>query len=663
MSDSQVSTSRPDAGNHDHSCLTAALEYAEMGWPVLPVYEPDDQGRCTCTKGPACASPAKHPRTRHGFKDATTDETKIHEWWEISPHANVAVATGSPSGLVVVDFDPRHGSDESSVQVQANYGPIPETLTCTTGGGGQHLYLACPGMSVRSRTGVLHGIDVRGESSYIIAPPSRHASGRLYKWIGDPEQEIAELTDRLAELFASSPKAPTRTQLSSERYVEGERNDRLFKHACLMTRHGLSADVVEREVVGLNARLCSLPLSEPEVHALVRSAVRYGGKNEPDDVEFHSALYREAVVAESIRFRTAAEIAKETPSKPDWIAEPWAAAGAVTAVDGKPKAAGKTTWLMGMIGCVLDGKAFMGEATKQTGVVYLTEEGQATFREALHRAGLLGRDDLHVLHRGDAWSVPWPQVVRAAVNKCREVGAGLLVVDTVAPFAGLKGDKENNAGDQQEAFEPLAWARDQGLAVIANRHERKSSGDVGDSARGSNAFTAAADVIISIRRPEGNCKPTIREIHALSRFSETPDKLTIELTDDGYEVRDSAAVSVGQAEDTILTIAPVSEEDALGVEEIVKISGVGRTTAQKALTNLVMRGRLLETGRGVKGDPHRYHRQFFLPQLSLLERQKESKTNSQHRHRCQPSSQPNHTSPTGQTGEPSVTTKAEQRAD
>ena len=144
--------------------------------------------------------------------------------------------------------------------------------------------------------------------------------------------------------------------------------------------------------------------------------------------------------------------------------------------------------------------------------------------------------------------------------------------------------------------------------MVASRYERKSSGEVGDLARGSNAFTAAADVIISIRRPEGHCQRTIREIHALSRFSEAPDKLTIELTDDGYEVRDSAAVSVGQAEDAILSIAPAEPDDALTIENIVTKSGVGRTTAQKAIQHLIGQGRLTGAGRGVKNDPRRYHR-------------------------------------------------------
>jgi hypothetical protein len=66
--------------------LTAALAYAERGWPVLPL------------------SPrGKGPYTEHGVHDATIDLDQIRGWWQGTPDANVAIRTGS--GLAVLDFD------------------------------------------------------------------------------------------------------------------------------------------------------------------------------------------------------------------------------------------------------------------------------------------------------------------------------------------------------------------------------------------------------------------------------------------------------------------------------------------------------------------------------------------------------------------------------
>src|SRR4051794_1088253 len=82
--------------------LVAAKTYAERGWRVFPLHEAPN-GVCSCRQASACQSAGKHPRTRHGVKEATTYFQTIEGWWSKWPSANVGVATGS--GLVVVDVD------------------------------------------------------------------------------------------------------------------------------------------------------------------------------------------------------------------------------------------------------------------------------------------------------------------------------------------------------------------------------------------------------------------------------------------------------------------------------------------------------------------------------------------------------------------------------
>ena len=53
-----------------------ALRYARRGWRVLPLFTASD-GRCSCAAGQSCDHPGKHPRTRNGVKDATTDERSL----------------------------------------------------------------------------------------------------------------------------------------------------------------------------------------------------------------------------------------------------------------------------------------------------------------------------------------------------------------------------------------------------------------------------------------------------------------------------------------------------------------------------------------------------------------------------------------------------------
>lgn len=175
--------------------LQSALAYASFGWAVFPVHSIRD-GRCTCGR-PACTSPGKHPLTKHGFRDATTDPAIVAAWWKKYPWANIAIATGEKSGrLMVIDLDskPEAGIDGEETWRQAA-GNIPATVEVLTGGGGRHLYFAYPdGVDLKSGTGVLGpGVDLRADGGYVLAPPSLHISGRRYEWeaSSDPIDGVA----------------------------------------------------------------------------------------------------------------------------------------------------------------------------------------------------------------------------------------------------------------------------------------------------------------------------------------------------------------------------------------------------------------------------------------------------------------------------------------
>ncbi|PYX67820.1 MAG: hypothetical protein DMG72_24450 [Acidobacteria bacterium] len=86
----------------------AALDYVRRSWPVFPLHSIAANGRCTCN-GPDCSSPGKLARTKDGCKDATIDPETIRRWWTQCPDANIGVATGTPSGLVVLDIDGEGG--------------------------------------------------------------------------------------------------------------------------------------------------------------------------------------------------------------------------------------------------------------------------------------------------------------------------------------------------------------------------------------------------------------------------------------------------------------------------------------------------------------------------------------------------------------------------
>ena len=168
-----------------------ALDYARRGIPVFPCFTParDVNGRpcCGCWR-PTCKSPAKHPATRHGVKDATTDLSVIERWFGPGGKhegANLGAAMGGPLRLVAVDVDPRHGGDASLARIEAEHGALPATATQDTQSGGWHLIFRVPDPTkIRNRSdgSIAPGIDVRSDGGYVLVAPSEGITWRRYAW-------------------------------------------------------------------------------------------------------------------------------------------------------------------------------------------------------------------------------------------------------------------------------------------------------------------------------------------------------------------------------------------------------------------------------------------------------------------------------------------------
>ena len=146
------------------------------------------------------------------------------------------------------------------------------------------------------------------------------------------------------------------------------------------------------------------------------------------------------------------------PPAPEWIVPGYVAPGVVCELDGKLKASGKSTFVSHLVKAVVTGEPFLDLPTRRARVLWLTEERPTTFLETLKRAGLSESTDLFLLQWHDVKAAPWPKVIAEAVRFAETVDAGLLIVDTVSQFAGLRGDSENNSGDALAAIAPVQLA-------------------------------------------------------------------------------------------------------------------------------------------------------------------------------------------------------------
>lgn len=186
----------------------AAAWYANKGWKIHPVSGVAD-GRCTCgTTHKESKDIGKHPASKNGQKDATTDINQINAWWQENPDYNVGLYARE-SGFFVIDIDPRSGGYESFEKLEELVeGALPPTVEAITGVWGEkglrgrHLIYKCdPSEKLVGNFNKdgLKGLDIK-HNGYILLAPSRHFSGVLYEWKPGHapwEMEVAEAPEQL----------------------------------------------------------------------------------------------------------------------------------------------------------------------------------------------------------------------------------------------------------------------------------------------------------------------------------------------------------------------------------------------------------------------------------------------------------------------------------
>jgi len=267
--------------NPTNTKLSAALEYAQRGWYVIPIWWPLPHGGCACgnTK---CGSIGKHPITLNGLKDGTIDYRQISAWWAKYPDANIAVVTGAVSGLTVLDGDVKDDGLENLAKLERENGKLPDTVEAITGSLGKHAFFNYQSKyKIKSRR--FHpGLDVKSDGGYVVVAPSLHVSGRRYEWdamFNPDETELADCPEWLLKLMSE-----TKTNANGTANVLGEvetikagsRNETLFKIAAgWRNRPGMTEPVILAALISLNKEACKPPLDENEVIMIAKSAAAY----------------------------------------------------------------------------------------------------------------------------------------------------------------------------------------------------------------------------------------------------------------------------------------------------------------------------------------------------------------------------------------------------
>jgi putative DNA primase/helicase len=153
-------------------------------------------------------------------------------------------------------------------------------VTANTGGGGHHLFFKQPSFKVRKDTaGKLlgRGIDVLSDGCIVVAPPSRHASGRRYAWAnGRSFQDIepAKLPKGWRNCLRGDA-ANKSTRNNAKPQTPGHVPQGQRRLAGVLQRSGMSPEAILAALRAENDAQCKPPLDISEIKQIVKSIGRY----------------------------------------------------------------------------------------------------------------------------------------------------------------------------------------------------------------------------------------------------------------------------------------------------------------------------------------------------------------------------------------------------
>jgi len=479
-----------------------AIVYAANGWKVYPIQPPEGKA-CSCRKGEKCPDPGKHPyHSLGGLKSATLDVDQLRTIFG-SSDASIGLLCES---FWVLDCDGEEGVRDLEALIQS-YGEFPRTPTVETGGGGLHYYFKADKRVSKNQTRIKgKSIDIRTTKGAVVAPPSLHSSGRIYRWTTPPDVALAAAPEWLIDFVVSKSESVQGAFVFEDLDLatapgvgEGSRNDRLCRLVgSHLARLGDTPELL-RLATEWGSR-CSPPIESNGVAKTVANLVakHYANKsNREDNVEADSTL---DLYVRSFR---------SIESKPiEWLWKGRLALGKITLLTGDG-GVGKSMLTCDIASRISTGSPLPDGGIAPFGDVFFigAEDGaEDTVRPRLDAAGA-NVDRVHLIQGPK----PKGEEIASQVDLSRHIGrldrllasypdAKLLVIDPIMDYLGAETNSDK-ATDVRRVLSPLrSLAEKYQVAIVAMNHLNKGGNGQGPKSRslGSGAFVQVARIELRV---------------------------------------------------------------------------------------------------------------------------------------------------------------------
>lgn len=268
--------------------------FDEANLNYIPLHYPqyDGRGKVSCSCGnERCRSIGKHPILKFGdldFSDPSVRKRMRGRWQYYDENYNIAFVTNN---FAAIDIDFRHYGHYRLGLLEEDYGEVPKNIVVKSGNG-YHYYVPT---RLDCKTAVLgyEGIDIRSRGGYIIAPGSRHKSGKYYEWVSlyEPEPISEDFLYALSSDYLGQGKGSGKGSFVKEiletdhKIYEGQRNDLLFAYAAHLRDQATPFTLLISKLRTVNEFKCVPPLEDYEIRGMAKSVQKYPTRYEKNTLD------------------------------------------------------------------------------------------------------------------------------------------------------------------------------------------------------------------------------------------------------------------------------------------------------------------------------------------------------------------------------------------